>query len=354
MTTIRTLLLILSTACLSSCATLTYYGQSIAGHLDILRRQQPIESLIADAATPRDLATALREVLEIRRFASESLLLPDNDSYRNYVSLDREYVVWNVVAAPEFAVEPHRWCFLIVGCLPYRGYFDRAAALAFADGLRERNFDVFTGGVTAYSTLGWFADPVLSSMLARGRIQLARIIFHELAHQKIYLQDDTDFNEAFADTVARIGVRKWLRSRGEQEALVTFERQLQRERQFTALVEAYRDKFAALYAQPLSDSQKRLRKTRLHEAMQTAYQALQSEWDGHHNEYDTWFTGGPNNARMATILTYRDLEPGFSALYQTLDENLEAFYESVRKLGTCQVAERKRFLEQANGLPECG
>lgn len=294
----------------------------------------------------------LLSILEIRSFASEVLLLPDNDSYKNYVELEREFVVWNVIATPEFSMQPIQWCFLIVGCLPYRGYFAKADAMQYAETLRSRNYDVYTGGVTAYSTLGWFDDPVLSTMLRGGLTRVARIMFHELAHQQIYIPDDTEFNEAFADTVARFGVAKWLKSLGKEADLLAFEQQLNREQEFTRFIAEFRDRFALLYQEDIPITDKRSKKQALFTRMYADYLSLRSGRDGY-NDFDSWFRNEQNNARLATILTYRDLEPGFTALYKTVDGNIERFYKMVTLLGECNEDERRKFLQQASGIPEC-
>ncbi len=239
-------------AILSSCATLSYYGQSIIGHLQIMGKKQPINNLLSAPGLSTQLREKLIRTLEIRDFATNELRLPDNDSYRFYANLARKYVVWNLIATPEFSLEPVEWCFLIVGCLPYRGYFSKKKAILFADKLRAKGYDVHIGGVTAYSTLGWFDDPVLNTMLQHDKTHLAKVIFHELAHQKIYIKDDANFNEAFADSIALIGVRRWLDAKFTADELHQFEQSQKRENEFIQLVITYKNKLDALYNSNLS------------------------------------------------------------------------------------------------------
>ncbi len=198
----------------TSCATTSYYLQSLSGHVDLLLKRQPISGILASQNTDKLLRDKLEMVLEIRRFASEHLGLPDNGSYSDYADLGRNFVVWNVFAAPELSLQAKQWCFLFVGCLNYRGYYSEEAANRYAQTLEAQGHDVFVGGVTAYSTLGWFNDPVLNTMLNRDNNYLASVIFHELSHQKLYLKNDTAFNEAFAEMVAQTGVQYWLNLHG--------------------------------------------------------------------------------------------------------------------------------------------
>ena len=195
---------------LSSCSTLSYYRQSMSGHLQLLQSRQDVDSLLHSIDTPDELKHRLKSISRLREFASQRLGLPDNNSYRSYADIGRKYVVWNVFATPALSFEPHTSCFFIVGCLSYRGYFKKADAVKYMESLKDDGFDIYLGGVIAYSTLGWFDDPILNGMLERNDSDLARLIFHELAHQQLYIKDDTEFNEAFADAVALIGLEYWL------------------------------------------------------------------------------------------------------------------------------------------------
>ncbi|MGH8246394.1 MAG: aminopeptidase, partial [Gammaproteobacteria bacterium] len=227
------------------CSSLSYYSQSIAGQIEILSQRRPIADILEDPHAPEWTKSALAFVTEIRSFAQDRLLLPDNGSYRSFVELGRPYVAWNVFATPALSLEPLRWCYPFAGCLSYRGYFSEREARAYARELESRGLDVFVGGVVAYSTLGWFADPVLDTMTRRGNLELAKVIFHELAHQRLYIEGETDFNEAFADAVALIGVRLWFSGRlgPEYEA---FQRDQQTEDRFTSLMLDYKSRLENL------------------------------------------------------------------------------------------------------------
>src|SRR5215471_17956983 len=198
-----------------SVAGCAFYWQAIGGELDLLRKRTPIDKLLADPAVDARTKTELTAVAEIRKFAVTDLLLPDNKSYTTYVALDRPYVVWNVVAAEEFSVEPKRWCFPFAGCVSYRGFFDRGDAERFEKELASKGYDTSSGGSDAYSTLGYFADPVLSTMIGAGEQYVASLLFHELAHQKLYVKDDSEFSEAFATTIEEYGTERWLSARGD-------------------------------------------------------------------------------------------------------------------------------------------
>ncbi|HEY4732075.1 MAG TPA: aminopeptidase [Gammaproteobacteria bacterium] len=332
----------------TSCGELNYYSQALRGHVEIMKGSRPIEQLLTLDTTPKESKKQLKAVLEIRKFASEILHLPDNNSYKSFTELKRDYVVWNVFAAAEFSTDLLTWCFPITGCLPYRGYFGRNDALDYARQLESEGHDVHVGGVSAYSTLGWFADPVLDTMLGHGMTWAARIIFHELAHQKLYIQNDTELNEAFADTVAMIGVRMWLQSNSQDAEYESFREQLVREADFHALVTEFRERYKVLYAQDMPDDEKRRRKEELHRDMYRKYHLLKEFKWGKNTEYDTWFGDNPNNARIGTITTYRDLAPQLEDLYLANGGDIQKFYETMQTLSVCTRDERRKFLADAH------
>ncbi|NIW24249.1 MAG: aminopeptidase [Gammaproteobacteria bacterium] len=288
---------------------LPYYWQAASGHLDLLRKRTPIETVLEDPSQPPDVKQALRRVVDMRAFAVDQLGLPDNRSYRSYVDLDRSYVVWNVVAAEEFAVDPMQWCFPMVGCVSYRGYFSIDAAQAFAASLSERGFDTYVAGATAYSTLGYFADPVLNTMLAGGEHYIAGILFHELAHQKFYLRGDSDLNEAFATAVAQHGTAQWLAVNGSEQAVAAYRNRLQRQADFTVLAAAQRERLQAIYATDTADEAKRDAKQAAFAHMREEYEQLKLSWGGV-TDYDNWFARPLNNAQLASVATYRRWLPG--------------------------------------------
>ncbi len=349
-------LIIFSSCCLtvylSSCSTISFYGQSISGQLAIINAQQPIETVLSTDDVSADLQEKLQQTLKIREFASKTLLLPDNDSYRSYADTGRDYVVWNVIATPAFSLQPVKWCFLVVGCLSYRGYFSRHAAEQYAARLKRQGYDVYVAGVSAYSTLGWFDDPVLNTMLRRDMIYLAKIIFHELAHQKLYIKNDTAFNEAFADTVAEVGVRRWLESNNRLDELQQFEQSLKRQNEFIGLITTYKSELEALYNSGSSETDLRGKKLAIFKNMANDYEIIRNNWDGH-DDYRAWFEGGLNNAKLAIVLTYRDLVSELLALLAEENNDLEHFYFRAMQLDQCEKTERRAVLAQTLPVTVC-
>ncbi len=308
--------------------------------------------MLQSTDTPIELGERLQRITEIRDFASDLLKLPENDSYRSYADIGRQYIVWNVFATPALSLQPHQSCFLIVGCLSYRGYFKKEDALMYMETLKAGGFDTYLGGVTAYSTLGWFDDPILRGMLERNDIELARLIFHELAHQKLYIKDDTEFNEAFADAVALIGLEYWLATNGSVEQRRDFAEQLARENQFVDLVLSYQDRLNQLYQSSLPDSQKLLQKKTIFDGLQAAYSLMRTNWGGY-DEYDEWFKHGLNNAKLAAVSTYRNLVPRFFSTYKVAGEDFDTFYSRVAIIGKCPYRQRRQLLRSSAPTLTC-
>ena len=273
---------------LSGCATVEYYAQSVTGHLGLMFRAQPVETVVAAPETGHRVAARLRTALEIRDFASIDLHLPANASYRRYVHLDRPYVVWTVVAAPELSLEPRLWCFPVAGCLSYRGYFSESDATEYAGTLESEGWDVQVTGVRAYSTLGWFDDPLLSSMVELPEYSLAGIVFHELAHQRLYVPGDTEFNESFAVVVGRAGVHRWIESAQRVELSEPYRLADERRAAFLYLVRRTRWELGDVYASSNAAAEKRDAKARLIERLRTRYGALRATWTSGPT-YDFWF-----------------------------------------------------------------
>lgn len=330
---------------LSGCATVGYYLQSIGGQFEVWRRERPIDEVIADAATPQALREKLATVLRVRAFASSELGLPDNASYRRYADLGRPYVVWNVYAAPEFSTRPLRWCFPFAGCVAYRGYFAETDAAGFAAGLAAAGHDVYVDGVPAYSTLGWFADPVLNTFVGYPEAGIARLIIHELAHQVVYVRDDSAFNESFAVTVEQEGVRRWLERHGSEEERARWQRMQQQREAFTRLVRSCRQRLEALYASALPPQVMRERKNRIFEEMRRDYEQLKAEGGGF-GGYDRWFARELNNAQIASVAIYTRFVPAFQALLREHGGELAAFYRAVRELAALPEEERTARLMQ--------
>lgn len=326
-----------------------YYVRTMWGGARILVQRQPIERLVADPRTDDELRARLAYVRQARDFASRHLGLPDNKSYRTYSEVRRggersAHVVWNVVAAPEFSVEPLTWCFPVAGCVAYRGYFSQRRARRFGDSLEREGYDVDVYGVRAYSTLGRFADPVLSTFLdGSDATAVAGYLFHELAHQVAYAPGDTTFNESFATLVEQEGLRRWLESRGEREQLEAYRERSAHDAAFRALVLDYRARLAATYAAEQSDERKRAEKTRLIQRLEDDYRRLAAGWAGD-RRWDGWFDGQVDNADFALMASYHGLVPALLRLLERQDHDLPAFYREVERLAGLDPAERSRSL----------
>jgi predicted aminopeptidase len=326
---------ILVAAAASGC----YLLQSVEGHLSLMSKREPITRVIARESTPPALRSQLEAVAAIRDFAIRELGLPDNGSYRSYADVGRRYVVWNVVAAPEFSVDAKEWCYPIVGCVAYRGYFVEARARGFAAKLRGQGLDVEIGGVAAYSTLGHFNDPVLSTMMDWNDVELAAIIFHELTHQLLYVSDDSSFNEALATTVEEEGVRRWLRAQGRDADLAERAVQQQHYLKVIELLNATRAELRAIYAGGLPPLAMREKKRAAFAALRASFAALKAGWGGH-APFEAWFAEDINNAHLASIATYFDCVPGFERELKAAGGNLPAFYARVRVLAKLDQEKR--------------
>lgn len=322
-----------------------YYVHVTAGQLDLNARRVPVTAVLADPATDAALRERLAEVAEIRRFAIAELGLPDNGSYTSYVELGRSHVVWNVFAAPEFDVAPKRWCYPVAGCVAYRGYFDEAKARREARRLRGRGYDVHVAPVAAYSTLGHFADPVLSSMLRYDRVELAALLFHELAHQVAYAAGDSDFSEAFATVVESEATRRWLEARGRKAEL---ERYLDARRRFYAVADLMlgtRATLAAIYGSGAPPEAMRAAKAQAIERLRADYAALRAGWPADGVSMDGLLDGEINNARLGVISTYHRCVPGLTARLAAQGRDLEAFYALARRLAAGPAEARREACE---------
>ncbi|HEY5638369.1 MAG TPA: aminopeptidase [Burkholderiales bacterium] len=338
----RASVLILSVL-LAGCDTLAYYGQAVHGQLELVRSARPVAEVLEDPATPAKLRAQLQLAGSIRDFAVRTLALPDNDSFRRYVELGRAFPVWNVVSAPEFSVKPVRSCFPVAGCVSYRGFFAREEAERFARARAGEGHDVHSYGVPAYSTLGWFADPLLSSFIGYADAELARLVFHELAHQVVYVTDDTTFNESFAVAVEEEGVLRWLTAQGRVQDLAGFRAAQARKTAFVELVAGTRARLEAVYASKAPVEVTRERKRAEFAAMAARYVALKASWGGFAG-YDR-LMAAPNNALIASISTYTGQVPGFRRLLADAGGDFARFYDKVRALAALPAAERKAALE---------
>ena len=334
--------------CSATTLDLPYYLQTARGHFAVLREARPIGELLAGGAVDPRLAPRLRQVVEIREFATRELALPANGSYRSYADIGRPFVVWNVFAAPELSLRLKRWCFPVAGCVTYRGYFERADAERLAQSLREQGWEVQVAGVPAYSTLGWFDDPVLSTFIHYPEGELARLIFHELAHQAVYLKGDSTFNESFATAVEEAGVERWLAQRGDARVEAAYRQFAARRAQFVELLTRHRRRLEAVYASGASDESKRADKAEVFASLHAGYQELKAQWGGFAG-YDRWFGQQPGNAHLAAVATYNAMVPGFRRLLAEQDGDLHRFFDVVRRLAREDKAQRDRLLESVPG-----
>jgi predicted aminopeptidase len=315
--------LLIAASALAGCETLSYYAQAVGGHLDLVARARPVDELLADRETAAPLRERLALAQRVRDFASRELKLPDNASYRRYADLERPYAVWNVVAAPEFSLDPVQSCFPVAGCVAYRGFFAREDAARHAARLREAGHDAFVYGVPAYSTLGAFADPLLSTFIAWPEAELARLVFHELAHQLVYARGDSTFNESFAVVVEHEGVRRWLEAGGRQAEMEKYRSARRQAAEFTSLLEDTRRRLAEIYRSGASPDAMR-------EMKRAEFEKLGS--DPVFRRHARHFDAAPNNALLASFATYSALVPAFERLLAAQGGDLERFYARVRAL----------------------
>lgn len=334
---VRRLLLALSAAAALLLLQGCYYVQAINGHRDVMKSRQPIDEVLANPDTASELKDKLLLVQQARRFATEQLQLPDNDSYSSYADLKRDYVVWNVFAAPEFSVQAKQWCFPVAGCVAYRGYFSQAAAEEKAESLRTDGYDVAVGGVAAYSTLGRFADPVLNTMMQWSDTQLVAVIFHELAHQVLYVKGDSRFNESFATAVADVGIRRWLVMRNEDEILRNYRNSRLRQRALVKVVEQARASLAAMYDSGGEPQVLRQEKQQIFARLVREVEALnvQSAAPGR-----IALAEPLNNARLVSLGLYEGWSEAFRNIYEDCRQELECFYSQSRELADLSQQER--------------
>lgn len=306
-----------------------YYLQAARGQFEINRKREPIDAVVAADSTSTRLASQLRLVEEARQFSIDELGLPDNDSYRSYADLDRDFVVWSIVAVPEFSLQAKTWCYPIVGCVSYRGYFSEKKAQAKAGDLREQGFDVAMGGVAAYSTLGRFADPILNTMTHWGDDDLVAAMFHELAHQLLYIRDDTEFNESFATAVEEIGMERWLTHREQSEQLAAWRQRRALRAEFTALLAKTREKLGTVYDSDVPAAVMRRQKQALLQDFAAASHAL---YNAAGQQAPEWLNSELNNARLASTMLYHGRLQEFRALLTECKGELPCFYNAATRL----------------------
>jgi predicted aminopeptidase len=329
------------------CTSISYYAQSLEGHVEIMAARKNVATLIHDPSTPEALRAKLTSASAIRRFATQELALPDNSSYRSYVDVGRNDVTLAVFSAPQFSLAPVTWCFPVFGCVPYKGYLSRKDALENAAGLQRQGLDVYVTGITAYSTLGWFSDPLLSTMLRQNDTYLASLVFHELAHQKVYVNGDSAFNEAFAVSVETTGTRKWLGATGNRAGLRSYEADRRRKADFLGLIAKTRDELSQIYGSPRRPEQMAAAKAATIDRLRTRYRQMRDQrWAGYRG-YDAWFDSPINNAKLAATAVYGEEVPAFLRLFDLCSGDYPRFYASVRRIGNLPASSRADALKAA-------
>ena len=329
---------------LSGCESLNYYGQLVVGQVRIFSNRQPIAELVTDPTVPEGLKSEFERILEVRKFAETELYLPADAHYLSYVDLQRPFAVWNVYAAPEFSLQPKIWRYPVIGHAAYRGFFSEDAATTYAKRLATRGYDTHVGGAVAYSTLGWFADPVFNTMLGRSPAGIAALIFHELAHQILYVPDDTAFNEGFASTVEQEGVRRWLEKTDDMASYRRFLQAKQHQKAFFSLVQACRKRLDVVYGLEMDPQGRRAQKTAAFRAFLKDYENLKRDRNAI-SGYDDWVYGTAlNNAKLISLAVYRDYVPAFLEVLRAADDDLQKFYADCRSLASLPKDERDRRL----------
>ena len=348
-------LLPLAALLLSGCSTLSFYWQAFNGQMEVTRLARPLEEVVADPATSADIRRRLAYAQRVRDYASSELGLPDNASYRRYADLKRPFVVWNVFAAPALSLDLRTQCFPVAGCVVYRGFFAREAAESHAAGLRSEGLDVALGGVPAYSTLGWFADPLLNTFIRYPDLDIARLIFHELAHQVAYVRDDSTFNESFAVAVEQEGLRRWMIANADDADRAAYSAHAGRRRDLMRLMLGARRELGEVYATAVDDGAKQQAKARILRSLVDRYTAQKAQWnlgEAQLRVYDDWVLKDLNNAKLGSIATYTQRVPQFAALLAEVGGDLGRFYGAVAALAALPKAERERRLDQLGTLAE--
>ncbi len=325
------------------CSTLSYYQQAMVGQYNVLSNRIDIETLIADENTPAALKQKLETVFHIRAFSAIEMQMNIGNSYSQYSDIKRDYVVWNITATPELSLTRYQWCYPIIGCQNYRGYFKQKAAESETDQLKQQGFDIWMGGVTAYSTLGWFDDPILNTFVYREDSDLAALLIHELSHQILYIKDDTAFNESFATAVEIEGLRRWLISINQEPLMRRHQLKIKEKDLFISTVSASMNRLKTVYESDLSDDAKRVQKHQIIEAMKEEY--TQGIRDSHLSGYFTRWFDKVNNAKLITVSNYYRYVPAFTAMIAESEGDMSQFYETAKKLSEQDKNIRNNILQ---------
>jgi len=342
MRSILSVVVLISSLTLTGCQSIGYYSQSIKGQWQVVYRSKPIDTWLKEETTPIELKEKLKQVKLIRQFASSELNLPDNKSYTKYADIERDNVVWNIFAAPELSLQPYTWCYPIIGCQAYRGYFSKQPAIDLAKKIKANGYDVSVGGVKAYSTLGWFNDPVLNTFINYSQTNLASLIFHELSHQIVYVKDDTVFNESFATMVENKGVEIWLKHHNQDQELFRYQQTQLFENEILTLITYYKDKLDELYKNEINEQDKRDKKLMLFAQLKQEYEQLRKSFH-FTSAWDNWFSQALNNAHLVAIGTYYDKVAEFEQLFVKSNRDFATFFLAVKKLAKLSKDEREVF-----------
>ena len=324
---------------LTACGNISYYYQATKGQLDLLRKRTPVSQLINDRETPEPLRQRLILADQIRRYGISQLGLEGSKGFSQYSDLGRKYVTWNIVAAPEYSVNPKTWCFPIAGCVAYKGFFKQSQAIEEADLLRDQGYDILLYGVSAYSTLGWFADPLLNTFINYPDTDLAALLFHELAHQIVYVKDDSAFNEAFATAVEIEVLNNWLIQKGNQTEILALQQMREKQNRITEMVLDFRQRLKKAYQSP----DKAQRKVELFAQMREAYEEVKQN-ENNTPYYDWWFSQDLDNADLIAVATYYRLVPAFSKMIENARGNLAEFFNQVKILANKSPSDRDAAL----------
>ena len=349
---VKTFSAALALVLIAGCSSISYYSQIVSGHLRIVMGKRPLAEIVSDETVNDSIKHRLNVAQRAREYAIGQLGLPNNQSYTSFYDTGKDYVTWNVVAAEEFSFEPKTWCFPIAGCVSYRGYYAESDADKYAEELKEEGVDTAVIGATAYSTLGWFKDPLLSTMLERSDPGIAALIFHELAHQQLYVGDDSTFNESFASFVEREGLRLWLEKEAlsnpqenQEEINAELSARKSRRDDFVALLTSTRDDLEVLYASDIDTESMRQKKSQRFEQMRSEYAELKASWNDYPG-YDHWFSSELNNARLVSVATYNEYVPAFEVLFQQSGQSFKEFYTAAQELSDMPADERTAVMEQ--------
>ena len=330
----------------SGCSTVQFYGQAVSGQVSLLLKRRPLEKVIDDPATPSAVRAKLLLAQEVRTFAEAELGLPVGNAYATYADIGRDFVVWNVFVAPEFSVQLESHCFPVAGCVTYRGYFSEAAASRVAESEENAGNDVYVGRVAAYSTLGWFNDPILNTFVRRSDARFAALLFHELAHRALYVKGDTTFNESFATAVERAALKQWLETKGDEDQFGRYLEGDARRREVVSMIVAARESLKETYARDLPPEAMRREKQAVLESLQAAYAGL-----GEGYPFAAWMTGPLNNARLGTVSEYNTWVPAFMTMLEASGD-IRSFIEEVKVLAEKSKAERDAYLASQASLQQ--